>query len=107
MSTQIPTEGVSLTGVMVITISLKSEDFIGGLSSSLPPATAPSQFLHKSLWPRSLTLLFKTCRFWLRILGDIRILKSTPRISDSGDSFFQYEYLRELEVKIGTTRKVV
>ncbi len=30
-------------------------------------------FLHKSLWPRSLTLPFKPFRFWLRILGDISI----------------------------------
>jgi hypothetical protein len=34
-----------------------------------------SMFLHKSLWPRSLTLPFKPFRFWLRILGDIRIRK--------------------------------
>jgi hypothetical protein len=27
-------------------------------------------FLHKSLWPRSLTLPFKPFRFWLRIIGD-------------------------------------
>ncbi len=26
---------------------------------------------------------------------------------DSGESFFEYEYLREFEAKIGTARKVV
>ncbi len=31
----------------------------------------------------------------------------TPRIGDSGESFFEYEYLRELEAKIGTAQKVV
>jgi hypothetical protein len=31
----------------------------------------------------------------------------TPRIGDSGESFFEYEYLREFEAKIGTARKVV
>jgi hypothetical protein len=41
--------------------------------------------LHKSLWPRSLT----------------------PRIGDSGESFFEYEYIREFEAKIGTARKIV
>ncbi len=43
-----------------------------------------SMFLHKSLWPRSLTLPFKQFWFWLRILGDIRIRKSTPHIGESG-----------------------
>jgi hypothetical protein len=42
-------------------------------------------FLHKSRWPRSLTLHFEPFRFWLRIRGDIRIRKTTPRISDSGE----------------------
>ncbi len=41
-------------------------------------------FLHKSLWPRSLTLHFEPFRFWLRIRGDIRIRKMTPRIGESG-----------------------
>jgi hypothetical protein len=27
---------------------------------------------------------------------------ATPRIGDSGESFFEYEYLREFEAKIGT-----
>ncbi len=40
-------------------------------------------FLHKSLWPRSLTLPFKPFRFWLWILGDIHIRKSTPRLPAS------------------------
>ncbi len=35
-------------------------------------------FLHKSLWPRSLTLAFKPFRFWLRILGDIRFQNRLP-----------------------------
>jgi hypothetical protein len=42
-----------------------------------------SMFLHKLLWPRSLTLLYKPFRFLLRILGDIHIQKSTPRIGKS------------------------
>ncbi len=41
-------------------------------------------FLHKSLWPKSLALHFEAFRFWLRIRGDIRIRKTTPRISESG-----------------------
>jgi hypothetical protein len=41
-------------------------------------------FLHKSLWPRSLTLYFEPFRFWLRIRGDIRIGKMTPHIGESG-----------------------
>ncbi len=65
-----------------------------------------SMFLHKSLWPRSLTLPFKPFRFWLRILGYIRIRKSTLRIG-VGESFFEYEYLREFEAKIGKVQKVV
>jgi hypothetical protein len=40
-------------------------------------------FLHKSLWPRSLTLPFEPFRFLLRILGDIHIRKSTPRMGES------------------------
>jgi hypothetical protein len=40
-------------------------------------------FLHKSHWPRSLKLPFKPVGFWLRILGDIHIRKSTPRIDES------------------------
>jgi hypothetical protein len=32
---------------------------------------------------------------------------ATPRIGDSGELFFEYEYLREFEAKIGTARKVV
>jgi hypothetical protein len=45
-----------------------------------------SMFLHKSLWPRFLTLPFESFRFWLRIRGDILTRKSTPRIGDSGES---------------------
>jgi hypothetical protein len=41
------------------------------------------RFLHKSLWPTSLTLHFEPFRFWLRIRGDIRIRKTTPRIGES------------------------
>ncbi len=40
-------------------------------------------FLHKSLWPRSLALHFEPFRLWLRIRGDIRIGKTTPRIGES------------------------
>ncbi len=35
---------MSLTGVVANTFSSRSEDSTGGLSSSLPPATAPSQW---------------------------------------------------------------
>ncbi len=30
-----------------------------------------------------------------------------PRIGDSGESFFEYKYLREFEAKIRTARKLV
>jgi hypothetical protein len=50
------------------------------------------RFLHKSLWPRSLTLHFEPFRFWLRILGDIRIRKTTPRIGESGSRQDCLEY---------------
>jgi hypothetical protein len=32
---------------------------------------------------------------------------ATPGIGDSGESFFEYEYLCEFEAKIETARKVV
>ncbi len=32
---------------------------------------------------------------------------ATPHIVDSGESIFDYEYLREFEAKIGTARKVL
>jgi len=32
---------------------------------------------------------------------------STPRYHRSGESFFDYEYLREFEVKTGTARNIV
>jgi hypothetical protein len=38
-----------------------------------------SRFLHKSIWPRSLTLHFEPFRFWFQIRGDISIRKTTPR----------------------------
>jgi hypothetical protein len=41
------------------------------------------RFLHKSLWPRSLTLYFKPIRFWLRIRRDNYIPKTTPCIGES------------------------
>jgi hypothetical protein len=41
------------------------------------------RLLHKSLWPRSLALHFEPFRFQLRIRGDIRIRKTTPRIGES------------------------
>ncbi len=41
------------------------------------------RLLHKSVWHRSLTLHFEPFRFWLRILGDILIRKTTTRLSDS------------------------
>jgi hypothetical protein len=97
-------------------------------------------FLHKPVRHRSLTLRFEPFRFWLRIRGDIRNRKTTPRLTESGEStslrlaetgsrrlsdspslllkiqkltlrlgesFFDYEYLRESEAKIGTARKIV
>jgi hypothetical protein len=36
-----------------------------------------------------------------------RLNDTTPRIGDSRESFFEYEYLREFEAQIGTARKVV
>ncbi len=42
------------------------------------------RLLHKSVRHRSLKLHFEPFRFWLRILGDIRIRKSTPRLNDTG-----------------------
>ena len=48
--------------------------------------------LHKSLWPRSLTLHFELFWFWLRIRGDIRIRKTTPRIDESGSRQDCLEY---------------
>ncbi len=50
------------------------------------------RFLHKSLWPRSLTLHFEPFRFWLRIRGDVRIRKTTPRIGESGSRQDCLEY---------------
>jgi hypothetical protein len=50
------------------------------------------RFLHKSLWPRSLTLHFEPFRFWLRIRGDIHIRKTTPRIGESGSRQDCLEY---------------
>ena len=41
-------------------------------------------FLHKPVRHGSLTLPFEPFRFWLRILGDIRNQKMTPRIGESG-----------------------
>ncbi len=42
------------------------------------------RFLHKSVRHRSPTLHFGPFRFWLRILRDICIKKTTPRLSDTG-----------------------
>jgi hypothetical protein len=42
------------------------------------------RFLHKSVRHRSLKLHFEPFRFWLRILGYIHILKTTPRLNDTG-----------------------
>ncbi len=43
-----------------------------------------SGVLHKSVRHWSLTLHFKLIRFWLRIRGDIRNRKTTPRLTESG-----------------------
>ncbi len=40
-------------------------------------------FLHKSVPHESLALPFQPFRFWLRILGDIRNRKTTPRLAKS------------------------
>ncbi len=50
---------------------------------------------------RSLALTFEPFRIWLRIRGDTRNRKLV------WESFFDYEYLREFEAKIGTIRNVV
>jgi hypothetical protein len=44
------------------------------------------RFLRKLVWHRYLTLPFKPFRFRLRIRGDTCILKSTPRLNESGES---------------------
>jgi len=41
-------------------------------------------FLQKLGPHRSLTLPFEPFRFWLRIRGDIRNQKTTPRLAESG-----------------------
>jgi hypothetical protein len=88
-------------------------------------------FLQKLVPHRSLTLHFELFRFWLRIRGDIRNRKTTPRLSvlasrrlsesvsrGVGDSpthrvrelltlRLDYDYLRKFEAKIGTARNVV
>jgi hypothetical protein len=51
-------------------------------------------FLQKLVPHRSLTLHFKPFRFWLRIHGDIRNRKMTPRLGESatlrlGESAFE------------------
>jgi hypothetical protein len=40
-------------------------------------------FLHKPVRHRSLTIRFEPLRFWLRIRGDIRNQKTTPRLAES------------------------
>jgi hypothetical protein len=47
-------------------------------------------FLQKLGPHRSITLPFEPFRFWLRIRGDIRNRKTTPRLTDSA-----FEYLKE------------
>jgi hypothetical protein len=41
-------------------------------------------FLHKSVRHRSFTVHFEPFQFWLRIRGDIRNRKTTPRLAESG-----------------------
>jgi hypothetical protein len=41
-------------------------------------------FLHKLVRHRSFTVHFEPFRFWLRIRGDIRNRKTTPRLGESG-----------------------
>ncbi len=73
---------VSFATVFVQTVLLKGH----GNKPNFP------RFLHKSLWPRSLTLYFEPFRFWFRIRGDIRIRKTTPRIGESGSRQDCLEY---------------
>ncbi len=40
--------------------------------------------LHKSVPHETFTLPFEPFRFWLRIRGDIRNRKTTPRLAESG-----------------------
>ncbi len=73
------------------------------------------RFLHKSVRHRSLTLHFEPFRVWLRIRGDIRNRKRTPRFAESGSrqggqlimnppdpdpnsSLYRYRYLVELVI---------
>jgi hypothetical protein len=76
-------------------------------------------FLHKSVPHEYLTLPFEPFQFCLRIRGDIRNQKTTHRLAEPsrrigdsqtrrvGESFFDFEYLREFEAKIRTARNVV
>ncbi len=64
-------------------------------------------FLQKLVPHRSLTLPFEPFRFWLRIRGDIRNRKTTPRLGDSptrrvGESTF--ECLKENSTSPATPR---
>jgi hypothetical protein len=52
------------------------------------------RFLHKSVRHRSHKLHFEPFRFWLRILGDIRIRKSTPRLNDTGSRRLSVSMIR-------------
>jgi hypothetical protein len=45
------------------------------------------RFLQKLVPHRSLTLLFEPFRFWLRIRGDIRNRKTTPRLGKPGSRY--------------------
>ncbi len=52
------------------------------------------RFLHLSVRHRSLTLNFEPFRFWLRILGDIHIRKTTPRLNDTGSRRLSVSMIR-------------
>jgi hypothetical protein len=47
-------------------------------------------FLHKQVRHRSFTLHFQPFQFWLRIRGDIRNRKTTPRLAESGSRSKRY-----------------
>jgi hypothetical protein len=74
-----------------VLVNISKSVFLSVCLSVCLPACL-SVCLHKSLWPRSLTLHFELFWFWLRIRGDIRIRKTTPRIDESGSRQDCLEY---------------
>jgi hypothetical protein len=63
---------------------------------------------NSSLFQASSVSAMTTFKNLLKKLYDDTYAESaTPRVGESGESFFEYEYLRESEAKIGTAREVV